>query len=507
MTGRRTLSVEVEAVAIEDGEIPPPRVGSVIAFPLRFVELPAVGDGVVTVRALLEASTRPPIWQYTGEDTPRQWEWSGLLRGDGWTASWRGFRPLTGRVELTGRFYGVMGYDTGGRVRGRVTRVRIVSERFRRRPGTVGSWHMVSGYRQLRDVDAAPRFFDRDGLFEHDGDEADSEVGALIDLDLDDVPDLPARPSIVAGDISAAGGVLWVVDSSLPLTVSVDADHTVHEYVLPGAVGISRRIWATPGGCWIAGGDGLFRVDAGETPRHVDDIPVLAGAALGDTLLSCRAEGGWTLHGPGGHRIEVNAPDGYVASVAVDADGFVVAVRGGDSTFRLVRVHPEGALTVGPVLPHTRRQQHRMFLGGTPLRLFLGEHAAPVHEDLTLGEPRTLPKGLMSAGQVGPFVWFTDHPPDGTGRSGWWPLPGPVTYDRARQFWLFTLLDGQSLEPVTSTPIFATRPPVTIDEHGTVWVIADGIRPIPDTTMQWPNELDIAALLDVARNHTTDSAE
>ncbi len=148
-----------------------------------------------------------------------------------------------------------------------------------------------------------------------------------------------------------------------------------------------------------------------------------------------------------------------------------------------------------------------MFLGGTPLRLFLGEHAAPVHEDLTLGDPRTLPKGLMSAGQVGPFVWFTDHPPDGTGRSGWWPLPGPVTYDRTRQFWLFTLLDGQSLEPVTSTPIFATRPPVTIDDHGTVWVIADGIRPIPDTTMQWPNELDVAALLDAARNHTTDSAE
>ncbi len=506
MTGRRTLSVEVESVAIEDGEIPPPRVGSVIAFPLRFVELPSAGDGVVTVRALLEASARPPIWQYAGEDTPRRWEWCGLLRGDGWTASWRGFRPLTGRVELTGRFYGVMGYDTEGHVRGRVTRVRIVSERFRRRPGTAGSWHMVSGYRQLRDVDAAPRFFDRDGLFEHDGDEADSDVGALIDLDLDDVPDLPARPSIVAGDISAAAGLLWVIDSSLPLAVSIDADRTVHEYVLPGAIGSSRRIWATPDGCWIAGGDGLFRVDAGETPRHVDDIPVLAGAVLGETLLACRAEGRWTLHGPDGHPIEMNAPDGHVASVAVDDDGFVVAVRAGDSAFRLVRVRPAGELTIGPILPHTNRQ-YRVFLAGTPLRVFLGEHAAPVRADLTLGVPRTLPRGLMAAGQVGPYVWFTGHPPDGTGRSGWWPLPGPVTYDRSRQFWLFTLLDGRTLEPVTSTPIFATRPRVTIDDHGTVWVVADGIRPIPDTTMQWPNELDIAALIDASRSRATDSAE
>ncbi|WP_072814667.1 hypothetical protein [Rhodococcus zopfii] len=503
MTGRRTLSVQIEAVAIEDGEIPPPRVGSVIAFPLRFVERPPAGDGAVTVRALLEASTRPPVWQYTGEAIPRQWEWSGLLRGDGWTASWRGFRPLTGRVELLGHFHGVLGYDTEGRVRGRVTRVRIVSERFRRRPGTVGSWNVVGGHRQLRDVDAAPRFFDRGGLFEQDGDEADSDVGVLIDLDLDDVPDLPARPSLVAGDISAAGGLLWVVDSSLPLAVSIGADRVVHEYVLPGAIGVSRRIWAIPGGCWVAGGDGLFRIDAGETPCRVDDIPVLTGAVLGEILLACRAEGRWTLHGPDGPPVEVSAPDGYVAAVGVDdEDGFVVAVRADDSTFRLVRVHPDGESTVGPILPHTRRQ-YRLFLGGTPLRLFLGEHAAPVQEDLTLGDLRPLPKRLMSAGQVGPYVWFTDHPPDGTGRSGWWPLPGPVGYDRTRQFWLFTLLDGRTLEPVTSTPIFATHPRVTIDDYGTVWVVADGVGSIPEISMRWPSELDVVALLDASRSSNT----
>lgn len=499
MTGRRTLSVQIEAVAIEDGEIAPPRVGSVIEFPLRFVELPADGDTTI-VRALLEASTRPPIQQYTGEGAPRRWEWSGLLRGDGWTASWSGFRPLTGRVELTGRFYGVMGYDTAGRVRGRVTRVRIVSERFRR---TSGPWHVVPGHRQLRDVDAAPRFFDRDGLFETRGDEADSDVGAMIDLDLDDVPDRPVRPSIVPGDLSAAGGMIWAVDSSLPLVVSLDANHHVREYVLPGAIGRSRRIWAGPAGCWIAGGDGLFRVEAGDIPRRIDDIPVLTGAVLGDTLLACRADGRWALHSPAGPAIEVAAPDGYVASVAVDDDGFVVAVRDGDSAFRLVRVDPDGELTAGPALPHTNRQ-YRVFLAGTPLRVFLGAHAAPVCEDLTLAVPHTLPAAFLAAGQVGPYVWCTGHPPDGTGPSGWWPLSGPTTYDRGRQFWLFTLLDGRTLEPVTSTPIFGTRPGVTVDGDGTVWVIADGVRSIPRTTMRWPDELDVAALLDATRQRVTE---
>ncbi len=40
MTSRRTLVVQIEEIAIEDGEIAPPRVGEVMSFPLRFVELP-----------------------------------------------------------------------------------------------------------------------------------------------------------------------------------------------------------------------------------------------------------------------------------------------------------------------------------------------------------------------------------------------------------------------------------------------------------------------------------
>ncbi|NKS25558.1 hypothetical protein GS505_06800 [Rhodococcus hoagii] len=495
MTSRRTLVVQIEEIAIEDGEIAPPRVGEVMSFPLRFVELPESAGDVVTVRVPLEPSTRPPIRQYTGEDTPRSWEWSGLLRGDGWTASWRGFRPLTGRVELTGRFYGVLGNDDG-RVRGRVTRVRIVSARFRRR--TPGGWEIVPGHRRLRDVDAAPRFFDRDALFESESDEADGDVGALVDLDLDDVPELPARPSIVPGDVSAAGGVLWAADSSLPLVVSFGADHVVGEHVLPAAIGKSRRIWATLSGCWVTGADGVFRCEQGESPTQVDDTDVQVAAVLGETLLVCRPDGRWVVHEPDRDRIDVAGPEGHVISVVAEDDRFVAAVRVEGSALRLVSISPDGGVTIGSALTVTGRQ-YRMFLAGAPLRLFGGDRATLVREDLTLGASHTLPKALWGGGRVGPFVWFTDHPPDGTGRSGWWPLAEPATCESTRQFWLFTLLDGRTPVPVSSTPVFTTHPRVTIDDHGTVLLIADGVRVIPGETMRWPEQIDVAALVDEER--------
>lgn len=63
----------------------------------------------------------------------------------------------------------------------------------------------------------------------------------------------------------------------------------------------------------------------------------------------------------------------------------------------------------------------------------------------------------------------------------------------------FTLLDAGTLEPVTSTPIFATNPAVTIDPAGTVWVIADGLQRIPEESIHWPTSLDVATLLDETR--------
>lgn len=187
MSRHRTLAVQIDELAIEDGEIPPPKIGAVLEFPLQFRKLPAENVDTVTIRAVLTASGRPPILQNAGVDSPRGWQWSGVLRGDGWEASWRGFRPRSGHVELTGRFYGTLSYDITSRVRGRVTRVQLVSTGYRHPPDSHG-WVIVPGHRTLREVTESPRFFDTDVFMRDDVYEVDRESGVWIELDLDDVP-------------------------------------------------------------------------------------------------------------------------------------------------------------------------------------------------------------------------------------------------------------------------------------------------------------------------------
>lgn len=499
MTRHRTLVVQIEDIAIEDGQIVPPRLGAVIEFPLRFAEQSAANADTVTICALLEAGNRDPVFQYTGPDSPRTWEWNGILRGDGWTASWRGFTPRTGYVELTGRFYGVMGYDTPTNVRGRVIRVQLVTERYRRPPENHG-WHIVPGHRTFRDVEAAPRFFNHDMFMRDDLFEVDREVGVVVDLDLDDVPPVPARPSIVPGDVSASGEALWVVDRELPVVVSIDPDRVAREHVLPGPIGYARHVWATPTGCWVGGKGGLYRCVIGEEPRRVNPRSVHQGAVIGEHFLACPSGTTWSLHTADNEPVVVEVPDGYVRSIAVDGESFVVLIEQlhtdiGSST-RLVRVTVTGETTVGPELATVPgRRGASPYLAGAPLRIFHSGTASRVLPDLTLGAMEQLDGDPFHGGQVGDFVWIIGHPPRGTSRAGWWPLPGPVEYDRTRQFWLFTLLDSRTLEPVKSTPIFTTDPAVSIDSAGTVCVIADGLQSVPEESMHWPASLDVSALL------------
>ncbi|MBJ8339050.1 hypothetical protein JGU71_09150 [Antrihabitans sp. YC3-6] len=505
---QRTISVLIQEVAIEDGQITPPQVDAVIEFPLRFVELPSSCGDAVTIRAVLEPNEHNPVLQRTGLDAMHRWQWTGLLRGDGWTASWRGDRPLTGAVELTGKFYGVMGYDTDGRVRGRVRRVQIVSERFQPKPGESRSWRLLGGYRKLREVDRAPRFFDRGDTYrvestEDKPREFDREVGALIELDLDDVPDLPLRQSIVPGAVSSAANTLWVLDRELPLVVQISNGAAV-EQLLPGAITseLGRSIWATPTGCWVAGSDGTYRCGDGQPPRRIDSVAVRAGAAIGETLLACSARGPWTLHTPDDEPIVIEAPKGLVQSIVTDDGSFVVLLREPDqkdhttARDRLVRVGVGGDVKLGPAT--TFGSRYRALLAGEPLRVCQDAELFIAADDLTLRAVGTLPRSPIYGGQVGPYFWIVDHPPDGSGRSGWWPVDGPVPNDATRQAWLFTLLDA-NFEPIVSAPIFRPDPSVTIDPDGTVWVVADGLRRISDRSMEPPTEVDVAALLDRVR--------
>ncbi|MFI5436833.1 hypothetical protein ACHMZP_34385 [Rhodococcus baikonurensis] len=325
-------------------------------------------------------------------------------------------RQDAGHVELTGRFYGVMGYDTPSYVRGRVTRAQLVTERYRRPPENHG-WHIVPGHRRLRDVEEAPRFFDNDMFMRNDLFEVDREVGVVVDLDLDDVPLIPARPSIVPGDVSASGETLWVADQQLPIVVSIDPEHVAREHVLPGHIGHSRHVWATSTGCWVGGHDGLYRCVSGEEPRKIIDGPVPHGAVIGEHFLACPSGTRWSLHTQDHNPVEVDVPDGCVRSIAVDGESFVVLAEqrqtDAASTYRLIRVNVSGDVTIGPQLPPMQHSP-RPFLTGSPLRVFRGSVAVAVLPDLTYGAIERLGGDpIFHGGQIGDFVWMIGHPPDG----------------------------------------------------------------------------------------------
>jgi len=69
-----------------------------------------------------------------------------------------------------------------------------------------------------------------------------------------------------------------------------------------------------------------------------------------------------------------------------------------------------------------------------------------------------------------------------------------VPHEHTRQFWLLTLLDGRTLEPIRSTPIFGTNPGVARGRDGTVWFTAAGLHPVPEESMAWPVPLNVAEL-------------
>ncbi|MGW5268651.1 hypothetical protein ACWEQ4_08445 [Rhodococcus sp. NPDC003994] len=494
MTGPRTLVVRIESWVIGDGEIGVPRRGEVLAGPLQFIETGADAPHAVRVRAQLVPSERPPIWQYTGEGTPRRWEWSGLLRGDGWTASWRGAVPRTGQVDLTGVFWGTFGYDTEGRFRGRVTRVRMASERYERLGA--GGWYPVPGFHRLREVEAAPRFFGP-GEELQDGDTADVEASVVVDLDLDDVPALPVRPALVPGDVSAASGLVWLVDAALPVVLRIDADDRATRMVLPGTIGTSRSVHATPSGCWVTGQDGTFWVTEGAETVRADDRPVVAGAAAGESLVACTGTAVWRHYSPGREPIDLAAVAGHVSSIVVVGDCvYAVALRRDESSLRVVRVSASGECTVGPAVPLQPRGHGNPYLLGDPLRVVRGVDVGMVQPDLSVHEERELPKNQLGGGISGGVSWTVSRQLHGNATGEWWPLPGPVVMDPTQPSWVLYVHDPASLEPVTSVPVSTHAPTVAADADGEVFVIDGAVRRFrtDSPVMAEPEVIDVASI-------------
>lgn len=484
----RLLTVLVDHIAIEDGQIEPPEVGAVAAFPLRFEKMSAEYPDVVTVRGVLEPSKRSPTQMSDGP------HWSGLLRGDGWSATWVGRRPRTGRVEMTGAFFGVMGIDASGWVRGRVTSVQIATI-FWKRVDTRLRWEPIDGRREYRTVDRSPRFFTDERMFADDPPPVSrGDIGVLITMDLDDVPELPLRPSLIADDISSGGSSVWVLDRQLPTVTRFDDDGPRSTHVVPGPVTVDRGVWGTPTGCWVSGGDGTYRVAVDdEFGVRVSATGGRCGAVVGERFLVCPTTESWQIHTPGGDVVDIDTPTGTPVGAVADGDSFVVLLSQRDDdgwSYRLVRIAVDGTTETGPeVAAPDERHWSDPTLLADPLTIASERTFTTITAELTVADSRRIPRKFFRAGVVGDYFWTVGHPPDRTSRS-WWPLQGPIAFDRSRgQFWLLTILDRNSLSPVHTAAVLSPQPELTCDSTGTIWLTAAGELQMIRTlggTMAWP---------------------
>lgn len=166
----------------------PPRIGSIVEVVLDFVESATPSPEVVTVLGVLDLHVNP---RHHRESSPADENryWTGDLHGDGWRASWRGDRPRSGPVTLTGQLihWHTISYNPNHVVRGHVTRIQLVSNPYHAPSGD--RWEpKQQGPRRYRDVEVAPPLFDRGGLFS-ESPAADKilhkEIGILVDLDLE----------------------------------------------------------------------------------------------------------------------------------------------------------------------------------------------------------------------------------------------------------------------------------------------------------------------------------
>jgi hypothetical protein len=365
-------------------------------------------------------------------------------------------------------------------------------------------WRLLPGATgSNRDVDVAPRWFDRSGF--RDAEQGRTAMvwadsGVVIDIDLGDVPSRAPRPKIEPGDVAIGDHGIWVVDNQLPV-VALLTGNTATEYVFPGTITSGRALRVTPEGCLIFEGGDIFRCIVNEPITKTANT--VRGIFIGDISMSLEQVhgAGWrvVLTSSTGRRTEVDAiADGFTpAGSVVDGTSFVVAVRDNTAAGKpttLVRITTAGQVTMGPPILGDRRDwENRITLVNQPLRVIQSRAVIPIREDLSPEGPVSLHNTLLRAGQAGDTAWIVTHLPSGErgGPDPWCPLPGPVVYDKSRgQFWLLTLLDANS-QPTGSYPISTVSPGVAVDRFGDVWITDRGLRRLPAEPMTWSNPINL----------------
>lgn len=338
----RRIPVLVGELPIEDGQTPPPVVGEIGSFPLIFGEAlggepdATVATFDVRVEPLNGGAPRGPGQRWDGTPHDRPPVWPSVIHGDGWSAHWSAPRPVVGRARLGGTLVGDLAISSRQWVRGRVARVRVVAETIDTSPPVQRDWRRIAGAQRLREMQSSPRWFDHGLVLPPDAptdtwvspvpaDPYVQEIGVLVDLDLDDVPPLPPRPSMVPGAIAAAGPHLWITDTRLPLVVRLthpsthrpepsEPDRTVSRAIdvlecsWPGRIltddhSAVRALHPDHrGGCWVTGFDGIHHIDVHidvhGVVRAVSDAPTGNAAVNNGQLLAGVRPDPDDTHGP-----------------------------------------------------------------------------------------------------------------------------------------------------------------------------------------------------------------
>ncbi|WP_295648335.1 hypothetical protein [uncultured Dietzia sp.] len=508
--GGRVLPVRMETWLIEDGSVSPPRVGETVEWVLAFTPDNDDDDATTDLASTsLVAEATPAEGRPPGKDWEGTLRWSTHLQGDGWSATWDADRPVVGSVCVRGRLW----IDSLGQAafparqtetRGRISRVRVEVARQRKVRSLLGhKWEAILDSRRWIDVEVSPHAFDMPGFAKVQPDGTrEYPVNVVVELDLDAAAPPEPRPHVVPGRAVAHGQTLWVTDRQLPVVVRIDLDTgATTETVLPLPVAThgtfssgQLSVRADDTGCWVLAGDSRYRLNRESAEVEPDPEPLGKWSACaydGRTMLVLGQSS--VLIDQAGHRRPIELPEwdsgSIVAHRRAEDPHFVVALRVPDVpmrpssfggfraryVYRLARIDDD--VVVGPEVEFTDQISAIGIVDG---RIWVVAAGAvhTVNDDLTLDTVHRLPTGMvLEAGFVGDRMWILTHHPDGTGRSGFWPhRVKSERLSREDGFWLFTLLELPSLEPVGVMGVDSNYLHVTADADGTVWVPGPQIR-------------------------------